>query len=289
MQTATVVGLEFHPLGKIQYFLPGSLDLRLDDQVVAQTLRGLELGRVVEVAHQRPTGKEMPDLIPVLRRATTEDLTLHYRNRLRAQESLVMAKDKVHYHGLDMKLLSAEWTLDGQRVIFYFAAEGRVDFRQLVRDLAAQVRKRIELYQVGARDRAKLSGGLGPCGRECCCSSWLREFVPVSVKMTKDQGLSLNPQKISGSCGRLMCCLRYEYETYRQLRREYPRVGSVVRLPEGKATVLELHLMRGTITVQHDELGVFDVPAGRALLESPPGERCQSCSAQVCDDVGANE
>ena len=141
------------------------------------------------------------------------------------------------------------------------------------------MRRRIELHQVGARDRAKLSGGIGPCGRECCCTSWLREFAPVSIKMTKEQGLSLNPSKISGACGRLMCCLRYEYETYRKLRAELPKVGSSLKIPEGKVTVLEVGLLTRTLTVEHPELGIFDIPAGRAI--EGPSEVCQSCTKPV--------
>lgn len=292
----SVVTVSFHDVGRPHYFDPGDLTLRAGDRVVAQTLRGLELGTVIAASKEMRAGKDLQPPPALVRQATPADLSQSYRNRLKAAEALRIARQKVALHRLEMKMLAAEYTLDGNRVVLYFAAEGRVDFRELVRDLAGSLRKRIELHQVGSRDRAKVTGGLGPCGRECCCSSWLRLFVPVSIKMTKEQGLSLNPTKISGSCGRLMCCLRYEYDTYRQLRQEMPRIGSEVRLPEGTARVLEVHLMRRTLKVEHPTLGIFEVPAGRALYESG-GERCESCSSGTScqpseeedDDVDFNE
>ncbi|MBI3925375.1 MAG: stage 0 sporulation family protein [Armatimonadetes bacterium] len=276
-----VVGVSFHNVGKIHYYDPGSLHISEGDPVVAETFRGVELGRVVQGPLSISMGKDGGRPPVLLRKASKGDLGTSYRNRLRAAEAFRIAERKVKDHGLPMKLLDAEYTLDGNRIVIYFSAEGRVDFRQLVRDLASSLRKRIELHQVGARDRAKLTGGTGPCGRECCCSSWLRAFSPVSIKMTKEQGLSLNPAKISGSCGRLMCCLRYEYETYRKLRQELPPVGSEVRLPEGKARVIDVHLLRRTLTVEHPTLGIFEVPAGRSLVEDQ-AQLCQSCGVSAC-------
>lgn len=277
----SVVTVSFHDVGRPHYYDPGDLPVRPGDRVVAQTLRGLELGTVISGSKPMRAGKDLQPPPALVRQATPADLSQSYRNRLKAAEALRIARQKVAFHRLEMKMLEAEYTLDGNRVVLYFAAEGRVDFRELVRDLAGSLRKRIELHQVGSRDRAKVTGGLGPCGRECCCSSWLRMFVPVSIKMTKEQGLSLNPTKISGSCGRLMCCLRYEYDTYRQLRQEMPRVGSEVSLPEGTARVLEVQLMRRTLKVEHPTLGIFEVPAGRALFENA-GERCESCASSSC-------
>lgn len=288
-----VVTVAFHDVGRPHYYDPGELALKAGDRVVAQTLRGLELGKVISSPKLMRAGKDLQPPPALVRQATPADLSQSYRNRLKAAEALRIARQKVSGHRLDMKMLEAEYTLDGNRVVLYFAAEGRVDFRELVRDLAGSLRKRIELHQVGSRDRAKVTGGLGPCGRECCCSSWLRLFVPVSIRMTKEQGLSLNPTKISGSCGRLMCCLRYEYDTYRQLRAEMPRIGSEVRLPEGTARVLDVQLLRRTLKVEHPTLGIFEVPAGRAMFET--GEKCESCSTSGCstdeedDDVDFNE
>lgn len=282
-----MVGVTFGQVGKVYYYPLGPVEYCAGDSVVAETARGLELGRVVGVHEVPPeSGGEMSASIH--RRASQEDLSTAFRNRLRAAEALRTARDRVAHHALPLKLLGSEYTLDGNRIVFYFSAEGRVDFRELVRDLASLLRRRIELHQVGARDRAKSSGGLGPCGRECCCSSWLREFSPVSIKMTKEQGLSLNPTKISGSCGRLMCCLRYEYETYRQLRREMPPIGSVLRLPEGDVRVVAQHLARYTLTVSHEQLGTFEVPAGRSLV-GEAAELCPSCHSKPCTPEEAPE
>ncbi len=275
-----MVGVSFQPVGKVYYYPPSDVDYQAGERVVAETARGLELGTVVGVQEVPPeSGGEMSTSIH--RRASQDDLSMAFRNRLRAAEALRLARDRVTHHELPMKMLGSEFTLDGNRIVFYFSAEGRVDFRELVRDLASLLRRRIELHQVGARDRAKSTGGLGPCGRECCCSSWLREFSPVSIKMTKEQGLSLNPTKISGSCGRLMCCLRYEYETYRQLRREMPPIGAVLRLPEGNVRVVAQHLARYTLTVSHEQLGTFEVPAGRSLV-GEAAELCPSCLSKPC-------
>ncbi len=275
-----MVGVAFQAVGKVFYYPVGTVRYQAGEAVVADTARGLELGRVVGL-HDVPPEAAGEMKTSIHRRATREDLTVHFRNRLRAAEALRVARDRVAHHNLPMKLLGSEYTLDGNRIVFYFSAEGRVDFRELVRDLASHLRRRIELHQVGARDRAKSSGGIGPCGRECCCSSWLREFSPVSIKMTKEQGLSLNPTKISGSCGRLMCCLRYEYETYRQLRREMPPIGATLRLPEGPVRVVAQHLARYTLTVAHEQLGTFEVPAGRSLV-GEAAELCPSCQSRPC-------
>ena len=273
-----MVGVEFHRLEKLHYLSPGALKLKPRDVVVAQSPRGVALGMVVEGPHTRAMGNAGGEIPGVMRLADRQDQAKNYRNRLRAEEGLRLARSRSESFGLEMQVLAAELTLDGSRAIFYFWSEGRIDFRALVRDLASVLRTRIELYQVAARDRAKIQGGIGPCGRECCCALWLREFAPVSVKMTKDQGLSLNPQKISGSCGRLMCCLRYEYETYRELRREMPRAGDRLTLPEGEVEVVEVQPIRGLLTVRGAEGTCFVVPAGRAV-EVAGKQRCQSCSS----------
>jgi cell fate regulator YaaT (PSP1 superfamily) len=272
----TLVGVSFQPAGKVVYYDAAELALSPGEAVVVETPRGTELGKVVGARDMPAEAAGVPPR-RILRKAGQADLSLAFRQRLRAVEARRVAREAIRRHNLPMKLIDCEYTLDGNKVVFYFSAERRVDFRELVRDLASRLRKRIELHQVGARDRSSLTGGLGPCGRECCCSSWIREFTPVSIKMAKEQGLSLNPSKISGSCGRLMCCLRYEYQAYRELRRELPSVGSELRLPEGTARVLAVHPASHTLTVEHPELGVFDVPAGRALHLAEQG--CASCSA----------
>lgn len=285
----TLVAVEFEEAGRPHHYFDGGLQLELGDEVVAETPRGLELGRVIKTDVE-PLGQSDGDEVkPVTRRAEEADHLQQYMFRLEAAEAFEIAREKIADHNLPMKLLETHYTLDGNRIVFFFAADGRVDFRQLVRDLVATFRRRIELHQVGARDRAKITGGMGPCGRECCCSAWLREFAPVSIKMTKEQGLSLNPTKISGACGRLMCCLRYEYETYRKLRSELPRVGSTLKIPEGEVKVVEVHILSRTLTVQHPELGVFDIPAGRAL--EGLSKACDSCSQgkRAAADDGDND
>lgn len=272
-----LVGVSFKTAGKVYYYEPGAVPVQMGDTVVVETIRGLEMGEVVPAPPGLPPEAAGKPARRIARQADDADYDMHFRNRLRAAEALRLSRERVRRHGLPMKMLDAEYTLDGNKVVLYFAAEGRVDFRALVRDLASALRKRIELHQVGARDRSALTGGLGPCGRECCCSSWIREFTPVSIKMAKEQGLSLNPSKISGSCGRLMCCLRYEYHTYRELRKELPRVGAELRIPEGKVTVVGVNLARYTLTVQHPEMGVFEVPAGRSE-ELAEAALCTSCS-----------
>lgn len=281
-----LVAVAFQQAGKLYYYRPAGLNIAVGEAVVAETPRGLELGKVASTGLEMPLGKEGGSVPDILRKATVEDIQRGYNNRLRAADAYRTALRKIEHHGLPMRLLEAAYTLDASRVVFFFWADGRVDFRNLVRDLASCLRRRIELYQVGARDRAKITGGTGPCGRECCCVSWLREFVPVSIKMTKEQGLALNPTKISGSCGRLMCCLRYEYETYLGLRQELPEVGAAVELPEGRAKVLEVHLLSRTLTVEHPEIGVFQVPAGRAASGDPA---CASCRLAGCEQTESGE
>jgi len=258
----TQVGVSLRTAGSLHHFDPGELDLETGDWVVVPTPLGLELGQVVLVV-QTPGAEPAKDLPQVQRRAQEQDFQQHHRGRLQAAEALAFSRERVRHHGLAMKMLQAEASLDGHRILLYFSAESRVDFRVLVRDLSTTLHKRIELRQVGPRDRSALTGGLGPCGRECCCSSWTREFCPVSIKMAKEQNLSLNPSKISGSCGRLMCCLRYEYQTYRELRRGMPRIGETLDLPEGQVRVVAVNLGRCSLKVEHPEEGTYEVPPER--------------------------
>ena len=211
---ANVVGVRFRKAGKIYYFLPGGLDLKPKDYVIVETARGMEFGEVVLPLREVPEEELVAPLIEVIRKATPEDYEHYQENKRKEKDAFQICLDKIAAHKLPMKLIDVEYTFDNNKIIFSFTAEGRVDFRELVKDLAAVFRTRIELRQIGVRDEAKLLGGIGPCGRELCCSLFLGEFEPVSIRMAKDQNLSLNPTKISGICGRLMCCLKYENGCY---------------------------------------------------------------------------
>lgn len=212
--TVTVAGVRFRPAGKIYYFKSGEEELKPDDLVILSTVRGIEAGTVVVGPRQMAVEKIVPPLREVIRKATPEDIEVIEENKRHAQEAFAICEQKIAEHSLPMKLVDVEFTFDVGKILFYFTADGRVDFRELVKDLASVFRTRIELRQIGVRDEAKLLGGIGPCGRELCCCTWLGDFEPVSIRMAKGQNLSLNPSKISGSCGRLMCCLKYENECY---------------------------------------------------------------------------
>lgn len=247
-----VIGVRFKEVGKVYYFDPGELKFSFGDRVIVETVRGTECGEVAADNRFVDSDKVVTPLKKVLRRATPEDLRHVEENAKLEKQALEKCAEKIAARGLDMKLVDAEYTFDNSKVIFYFTADGRVDFRELVKDLAAAFRMRIELRQIGVRDEAKMMGGLGICGRPFCCSSFLGEFIPVSVKMAKEQGLSLNPTKISGTCGRLMCCLKYEQDGYEELIRTTPRVGAYVNTPDGNGTVVDINLMTGNITVKMD-------------------------------------
>jgi cell fate regulator YaaT (PSP1 superfamily) len=214
-ETVTVVGVRFRQAGKIYYFKPEGLQLEPGDKVIVETIRGLEAGTIVLGPREMPVEETVAPLREVLRIATSEDMAVVEENKRRAQEAFTICEQKIAEHGLPMNLIDVEFTLDVGKILFYFTAEGRVDFRELVKDLAAIFKTRIELRQIGVRDEAKLLGGVGPCGRELCCCTWLGDFEPVSIRMAKGQNLSLNPTKISGICGRLMCCLKYENDYYK--------------------------------------------------------------------------
>lgn len=246
----TVVGVRFKKAGKIYYFDPGEWEIEQNDRVIVETARGIEFGHVV-VGPKEVTEEEIvPPLKKVLRIATKEDVKIHNENKKKAEKAFFICIDKIEEHGLEMKLVDVEYTFDNNKVIFYFTADGRVDFRELVKDLAAIFRTRIELRQIGVRDEAKMIGGLGPCGNPICCTTFLGDFDPVSIKMAKEQGLSLNPTKISGLCGRLMCCLKYEQKTYEELIEKLPTVGTVAITPLGKGTILEVYTLLETVKVK---------------------------------------
>ena len=245
-----VVGIRFKKAGKVYYFAPGEMKLRLGDAAIVETARGHELGDVA-CANRMVREKDIVQpLRPVIRIATPEDIRHGEENRKKEDEAFSICLSKIAEHGLDMKLVDVEYTFDNSKLLFYFTSAGRVDFRELVKDLASVFRTRIELRQIGIRDEAKLMGGLGVCGRPLCCASFLSDFVQVSIKMAKEQNLSLNSTKISSSCGRLMCCLRYEHDTYEAEIKLTPAVDSVVRTEDGVGTVIETSPLAGLIKVR---------------------------------------
>ncbi|WP_346930467.1 stage 0 sporulation family protein [Clostridium sp.] len=246
----TVIGVRFKKAGKIYYFNPGDLDIKKGDFVVVETARGIEFGECVVGMKELREGEIVAPLKNVIRKALEEDINANRTNKEKEEEAFKVCLEKIKAHDLTMKLIDVEYTFDNNKVIFYFTADGRVDFRELVKDLASIFRTRIELRQIGVRDEAKMTGGLGPCGRSLCCSTFLGEFAPVSIKMAKEQNLSLNPTKISGICGRLMCCLNYEQETYEGIRKRLPKVGSIVDTCYGKGEVVSNSVVKEAVKVK---------------------------------------
>ena len=245
-----VIGVRFRVAGKIYFFSPGKLEIRQGDNVIVETARGVEFGRVVSGPKEVPDDEVIQPLKSVIRIATEQDHKTEEKNREKEKEAFKICLEKIRKHGLDMKLIDAEYTFDNNKVLFYFTADGRIDFRELVKDLAAVFRTRIELRQIGVRDETKIRGGIGICGRPLCCSTYLSEFAAVSIKMAKEQNLSLNPSKISGVCGRLMCCLTNEEETYEELNSQLPSVGDTVTTSDGlTGTVHSLSVLRRQVKV----------------------------------------
>ena len=248
-----VVGVRFKKAGKIYYFDPGELQVQKDDFVIVETVRGVEYGKAVIA---KKTVEEHDVVLPlkkVVRIADQKDRMIVEENKQAAQEAYETCNEKVNEHQLDMKLVDVEYTFDRNKIIFYFTADGRVDFRELVKDLAAIFRTRIELRQIGVRDEAKMLGGIGPCGRMLCCSTFLGDFDPVSIKMAKDQNLSLNPTKISGLCGRLMCCLKYENDEYESAKEQLPDIGEIIVTPHGEGKVVGLNILERVLQVELKE------------------------------------
>ncbi len=247
-----VIGVRFKANGKSYYFSPGDLELQQGDHVIVETARGTECGEVAKGPHDVPDSSIVKPLKTVTRMADAVDVRRMQQNRADEKRAFSVCEERIAKHKLDMKLVDVECTLDRNKILFYFTADGRIDFRDLVKDLAGVFRTRIELRQIGVRDESKMLGGLGICGQPFCCSRFLRDFQPVSIKMAKEQGLSLNPAKISGSCGRLMCCLAYEQPAYEYLNRITPGVGSIVKTPEGVGAVVETNVISGTLRVRMD-------------------------------------
>ncbi len=247
-----IVGVKFKQGGKMYYFNPQKLDVKKGDHVIVETARGIEYGEVVVGRRSIAKKNITSPLKNVIRIATNADRMTQANNAKKEKAAFDICLEKIKKHNLEMKLIEVEYTFDANKILFYFTADGRVDFRELVKDLANVFRTRIELRQIGVRDEAKSMGSIGICGRSLCCSSFLGEFVPVSIKMAKEQGLSLNPTKISGACGRLMCCLKYEQDCYEELLKTTPRAGSIVRTPKGKGVVEDANILKGVLKVRLD-------------------------------------
>ena len=242
-----VASVRFKAAGKVYYFDPEALELAVGDHVIVETARGMEYGTITAPIKEVEERELVSPLKKIIRIADEKDAKQHAENQKKKNRALQLCQDKVNKHKLDMKLIDVEYTFDNSKIIFYFTADGRVDFRELVKDLAGVFKMRIELRQIGVRDEAKMMGGIGSCGRALCCHSWLPDFEPVSIKMAKVQNLSLNPTKISGICGRLMCCLKYENDVYHQLKKGMPDVGEHIKTPDGMAVVVETNLLENKI------------------------------------------
>lgn len=245
-----VAGVRFKTAGKIYYFDPDTFDVKNGDNVIVETARGMEYGTVTNDIQEVNESEIVAPLKKIIRIATPEDDKKHKENVKKKERALQLCQEKIDKHGLVMKLIDVEYTFDNSKIIFYFTADGRVDFRELVKDLASVFKMRIELRQIGVRDEAKMMGGIGGCGRSLCCNSWLADFEPVSIKMAKVQNLSLNPTKISGICGRLMCCLKYENDIYMEMRKGMPEVGERIKTPDGLAKVIDTNILEDIIRVR---------------------------------------
>jgi len=257
----TVIGVRFKKAGKIYYFDPDDIPLQKGDNVIVETSRGIEFGEVVVGPKEVKEEEIVLPLKKVIRKATAKDQRKVKENKEKAKKAYDICLEKIKKHGLEMKLIDVEYTFDNNKIIFYFTADGRVDFRELVKDLASVFRTRIELRQIGVRDEAKMIGGLGPCGRALCCKTFLGDFDPVSIRMAKKQNLTLNPCKISGLCGRLMCCLRFECDMYEGVKEELPDVGSKVITDEGVGEVEDVNVVKESVLVKFDEDEIKEFPA----------------------------
>lgn len=285
---AVVIGVRFKRTGKVYYFDPQELQIERDQSVVVETVRGLECGLVTMGNREVPDEVVFMPLKPVLRIATEKDLQTVKAHEEKEKEAISISQEKIAEHKLDMKLIDVEYTFDGSKLIFYFTADGRVDFRELVKDLASIFRTRIELRQIGVRDETKLLGGIGPCGRVTCCNAHLGEFQPVSIRMAKEQNLSLNPTKISGLCGRLMCCLKYEQDYYEMMRKQMPKIGREVETPDGIGVVMENLPMkvssRVRITLPDQTLEIREYPLDKLVYQKGPSAQVEETVDETTDE-----
>ena len=289
-----VIGVRFRTAGKIYFFAPGKLNIQTGDKVIVETARGVEFGTVVTGEKEVEDDKIMQPLKPVIRIATAEDKKKDAKNRDKEKEAFGICLEKIRKHGLEMKLIDAEYTFDNNKVLFYFTADGRIDFRELVKDLASVFRTRIELRQIGVRDETKIRGGIGICGRPLCCPTYLSEFAPVSIKMAKEQNLSLNPTKISGVCGRLMCCLTNEEETYEELNSHLPSNGDHVTTPEGlRGDVQSVNVLRQlvkvVVTLDNDEKEIREYKATELKFKPRRRKKEQKLSKEEMAELKALE
>ena len=279
-----IVGVRFKNAGKIYYFDPVDFEIEEDMDVVVETARGLEYGTIVVGKKEIDEESLVSPLKPIIRIATEEDTKIYKENREKAKETFELCLEKIKEHNLTMYLIDCEYTFDRNKLIFYFTAEGRIDFRELVKDLAAIFKTRIELRQIGVRDEAKSIGGLGPCGRSLCCSSWLGDFQPVSIKMAKDQSLSLNPTKISGICGRLFCCLKYEHDVYVEAIEKVPPVGAIVKVDSNKGKVIETNPLLEQVKVEFNDKTIrICMKDEIKVLQAP--KKCDGCGGKKDLDI----
>lgn len=279
-----IVGVRFKNAGKIYYFDPVDFEIEEDMDVVVETARGLEYGTIVVGKKEIDEESLVSPLKPIIRIATEEDTKIYKENKEKAKETFELCLEKIKEHNLTMYLIDCEYTFDRNKLIFYFTAEGRIDFRELVKDLAAIFKTRIELRQIGVRDEAKSIGGLGPCGRSLCCSSWLGDFQPVSIKMAKDQSLSLNPTKISGICGRLFCCLKYEHDVYVEAIEKVPPVGAIVKVDSNKGKVIETNPLLEQVKVEFNDKTIrICMKDEIKVLQAP--KKCDGCGSKKDLDI----
>ena len=283
-----IVGVRFKNAGKIYYFDPVDFEIEKNIDVVVETARGLEYGKIVVGPKEIEEEKLISPLKPIIRIATEEDKAIYRENKEKAKETFEICQQKIKEHGLTMFLIDCEYTFDRNKLIFYFTAEGRIDFSELEKDIASIFKTRIELRQIGVRDEAKSIGGLGTCGRKLCCSSWLGDFQPVSIKMAKDQSLSLNPTKISGICGRLFCCLKYEHDVYVEAIEKMPVVGSVVKVENQKGKVIEINPLLEQIKIEFNDKTIKTCLAEEVKVLHVP-KKCENgcCGGGKCkhDDI----
>ena len=279
-----IVGVRFKNAGKIYYFDPVDFEIEEDMDVVVETARGLEYGTIVVGKKEIDEESLVSPLKPIIRIATEEDTKIYKENKEKAKETFELCLEKIKEHNLTMYLIDCEYTFDRNKLIFYFTAEGRIDFRELVKDLAAIFKTRIELRQIGVRDEAKSIGGLGPCGRSLCCSSWLGDFQPVSIKMAKDQSLSLDPTKISGICGRLFCCLKYEHDVYVEAIEKVPPVGAIVKVDSNKGKVIETNPLLEQVKVEFNDKTIrICMKDEIKVLQAP--KKCDGCGGKKDLDI----
>lgn len=286
-----VVGVTFRKVGKVYYFDPGELALNEGDFVIAETARGVEFGEVVLEPREVPEEELVAPLKRIARVATGDDLQREASNRDKEKHAYEVCEKKITEHGLPMKLLEAEYAFDGSQVTFSFSADGRIDFRELVKDVAGALKTKVQLHQIGVRDEAKLIGGYGGCGRSLCCATFLSSFEPISMKMAKDQSLFLNPAKFSGVCGKLMCCLRYEHEHYKLAQKRFPAVGAILQLENGRAKVIYVNVINDMITVETEEEVQLHIYASELKLEGLCRRHGVACNMteKNCQPLLAND